>query len=520
MIDIQTVYPSNPPLVTGNASGGIVDINTIKKIDKNAYQLSAGIGNLGFSVSQKIKGKSTFIQAYGNWQNSFLLKNINDKSLPDMKSYDTKDVGINFRYTFSDKMYFNSYNYYMNERYDGTSAMLAYQGELNSSGSRYFSVNNLAVFSKIGMFSFNYGYNYEKKDVLFGNNIMDSKDYSHYASINYKTDIVRSLSFQTGITFDNQNTKVDNEVPLYYYAMNEDSPTYKQDSLVSNYILEPYLYLNWDVSDRVSMSVGARTNIPIKDQKQYLSMQYSLKYFPADNHSIIFSAGQYHNYTQPDYYNLKYRLLSSRQVSFDYLFEKNHTKIQSAIYYKREKGEQAIDFYYTIDKTQTFGFELSISHTFWKYLTVSLSNSTIKQDVNVGNSNYKGGYNFAYFLKPSVTYTNPKLFSIGLIYIGRPGSYILNYPVNSSQWNSDANAYEPTYGELEEYQLGTYNRLDLSMSKYLSFRNWSMTLYLSINNLLNTKNETNAVYYSNDYSDTYKKYHTLRTFYFGCVLGF
>lgn len=520
MIDIQTVYPSNPPLVTGNATGGIVDINTIKKIDKNAYQFSTGIGNLGFSVSQKIKGKSTFIQAYGNWQNSFLLKNINDKSLPDMKSYDTKDVGINFRYTFSDKMYFNSYNYYMNERYDGTSAMLAYQGELNSSGSRYFSVNNLAVFSKIGMFSFNYGYNYEKKDVLFGNNIMDSKDYSHYASINYKTDIVRSLSFQTGITFDNQNTKVDNEVPLYYYAMNEDSPTYKQDSLVSNCILEPYLYLNWDVSDRVSMSVGARTNIPIKDQKQYLSMQYSLKYVPADNHSIIFSAGQYHNYTQPDYYNLKYRLLSSRQVSLDYLFEKNHTKIQSAIYYKREKGEQAIDFYYTIDKTQTFGFELSISHTFWKYLTVSLSNSTIKQDVNVGNSNYKGGYNFAYFLKPSVTYTNPKLFSIGLIYIGRPGSYILNYPVNSSQWNSDANAYEPTYGELEEYQLGTYNRLDLSMSKYMSFRNWSMTLYLSINNLLNTKNETNAVYYSNDYSDTYKKYHTLRTFYFGCVFTF
>ena len=52
-------------------------------------------------------------------------------------------------------IYFNSYNYYMNERYNGTSAMLAYQGELNSSGLRYFSVNNLAVFSKIGMFSFN-----------------------------------------------------------------------------------------------------------------------------------------------------------------------------------------------------------------------------------------------------------------------------------------------------------------------------------------------------------------------------
>ena len=68
------------------------------------------MGNIGFSISQKIKGKSTFVQTYGNWQNSVLLKTINDKSLPDMKSYDTKDVGVNFRYTFSDKMYFNSYN--------------------------------------------------------------------------------------------------------------------------------------------------------------------------------------------------------------------------------------------------------------------------------------------------------------------------------------------------------------------------------------------------------------------------
>lgn len=29
MIDVQTVYPSNPPLIIGNASGGIVDISTI-----------------------------------------------------------------------------------------------------------------------------------------------------------------------------------------------------------------------------------------------------------------------------------------------------------------------------------------------------------------------------------------------------------------------------------------------------------------------------------------------------------
>lgn len=119
MIDVQTIYPSNPPLIIGNASGGIVDISTIKKIDKNVYQFSCGVGNVGLSLSQKIKNKSTFVQVYGNWQNSVLLKEINDKSLPDMKSYDTKDVGINFHYGFSDNMYLNSFNYFMDETYKG-----------------------------------------------------------------------------------------------------------------------------------------------------------------------------------------------------------------------------------------------------------------------------------------------------------------------------------------------------------------------------------------------------------------
>lgn len=519
-IDIQTVYPSNPPLITGNVSGGIVDIITNKKIDKNVYQISSGIGNVGFSISQKLKGKSTFIQAYGNWQNSFLLKAINDKSLLDMKSYDTKDVGVNFRYTYSNKMYFNSYNYFMTESFKGTSAMLAYQGNLNSKGLRYFSVNNMAIFSKIGMFNINYGYSYEKKNVLFGNNILNSKDFSHFLSINYKTNIAKNLTLQTGISIDNQYTTVKNKIPLFYYAMNKDSPTCEQDTIVSNYILEPYLYVYWDINKKVSLSIGARTNIPNKKQKQYFSFQYSLKYDPVDNHSLIFSAGQYHNYTQPVYHNLRYILLKSKQISLDYLYEKKHTKIQSALYYKQESGKQDFDFYYTINKIQTLGFEFSITQTLWNYLTISLSNSIIKQEVNVDGTKYKGSHNFSYFLKPSIAYNNPKFLSIGLMYIGRPGSYILHYPIISSRWNSEAKDYEPVYSQLDEFQKGAYNRMDLSMSKYLSFKKCALTIYLSINNLLNIKNDTNELHYFSDYSGIYKKYHSLRTWYFGIVLAF
>lgn len=104
--------------------------------------------------------------------------------------------------------------------------------------------------------------------------------------------------------------------------MNEILPTYKRDTIVSNYILEPYLYINWDIHKKISMSIGVRTNIPIDKQKQYTSFQYNLKYIPIDNHSLIFSAEHYHNYTQPDHYNLGYRLLKSKQVSLEYLYKK------------------------------------------------------------------------------------------------------------------------------------------------------------------------------------------------------
>ena len=51
------------------------------------------------------------------------------------------------------------------------------------------------------MFNLNYGYNFEKKSVLFGNYNLNSKDYSHFASFNYKKEIVRNLTLQTGISY-------------------------------------------------------------------------------------------------------------------------------------------------------------------------------------------------------------------------------------------------------------------------------------------------------------------------------
>ena len=54
----------------------------------------------------------------------------------------------------------------------------------------------------------------------------------------------------------------------------------------------------------------------------------------------------------------------------------------------------------------------------------------------------------------------------------------------------------------------------------MRFKKSALTVYLTVNNILNTKNETNEIYYNTDYSSTYRKYYTLRTIYLGFVFLF
>lgn len=519
MIDVQTVYPSNPPLVYGNSTSGIVDINTIRSIKQNQFTVAAGISNLGLSISQKLIGEHSFIQAYGNWQNSYLLKKINDKSLPDMKSYKMVDGGINLRLKLSDNLYFNSFNYLLHETYNGISSMLAYRGDLHSEGRRFFSVNNLSYYSRFITCILNYGYDQVFEHYQLGNYNAHNDIIGHYVSLNLKKEILRKLTMQLGASFERRKTSVDNIVPVYYYAWNPESPTIQQKKFVSNDICETYLYLNWDINRRFSMAAAIRANIPLNDQQQYISYQYNFKYNIAKDHSLIFSGGKYHSYTFPNYYSLKYNPLNSTQLSMDYLYQSDNAKLTAAVYLKEEKGIQNTHSSW-YDKVRTLGCEVSFSRTFFQHLTLNFTNSYIRQSLHIGDKKFKGIYNYAYFLKPSITYSNPKLFTVGLSYIGRPGSYIINYPVISASWNDRAKAYEPHYGELSQKQMEPYNRLDLSMSKYMKLKRGSLTVYFSVNNILNIKNKADEVYYNFDYSENYNLYNSLRTFYAGLVYSF
>ncbi|HZJ73950.1 MAG TPA: hypothetical protein VFC87_04025, partial [Perlabentimonas sp.] len=65
-------------------------------------------------------------------------------------------------------------------------------------------------------------------------------------------------------------------------------------------------------------------------------------------------------------------------------------------------------------------------------------------------------------------------------------------------------------------QYGNYNRFDISFSKYIRRRKNALVAFASLNNIFDTKNESEALY-NEDYTAKYFDYYQFRTMYFGLV---
>lgn len=515
IIASQYVYASNPPLTFGNTSAGLVDIQTNKKIVNNNLQLSISLASSGFLLSQKIKKDISFFQIYGNYQFSNAFVGIQSNSLPNIKSFQTKDLGLNFYQKINKKTEFNSFSYLLNEGFNGVAEEFTYKGDVKTRSNRFFTVNNLKVYSPKGVFSINSGINSTESKYYFGNIESQNKISQVYTSINYKWFILSNTNIQFGLSQDYQKCKFNGDSPVYYYALSPSSPNFNYDTTNSNNILEAYLYTNWDINDSWIFSSGLRSNIPTENQDYYFSSQLGLKYKINSYNSLLLSGGEYHSYTIPSYYYKGFNLLSSDQVALDYSFERSNTILKAAIYAKSETGKQTTSSTFTMDKVKTFGAEFFLEQDFYKFFRVSFSYAYIDQNIRIDNKYYNGDKNFNYLVKIALQYNNPKLFSLAIIYSGRPGE---NYnSIVGSTFDTNTGFYEPKYSSsFLDRQYGNYNRIDVSLNRYFKFKSYALITYVSINNVLNAKNES-VIQYNSNYSTPHFDYYQYRTIYFGLV---
>ena len=514
----QYVYASNPPLTYGNTSAGLVEIQTIRGLGNNKLQLSASLASVGFLLSQKIKKDISFIQVYGNYQFSDAFVNIQKKYLPNLKNFYTWDGGINFHTKIGKKAEFNSYNYFIDEHFNGYSEQFTYKGDVSSGKKRIFTVNNFKMFFEKGVLSINSGTNNSTRNDNFGNIFSNQNTNQVYTSVDYKWFLLENTDLQFGVSHDFNQHKFSDSIPVFYYALSPSSPNYFSESSIHNHILEMYLYTNWDINDKFTFSSGMRSNIPVENQKYYFSSQLGLKYRINSKQSFLLSGGKYYNYSIPSYFSESYRLLSSYQTALDYTYKYNNTLITAASYFKNEKGEQPVNEYFTTDKVNTFGVEFFVEHNFYRYFKFSFSNSFINQNMTIDNKNYHGFKDFNYLIKTIIQYNNPNLFSLALSFASRPGMYYNK--VTTAIFDSQTGFYKPEFSnDLYNLQYGNYNRLDMSLSKYIRMKDYAIVLFASINNLLNIKNES-QVQYNADYSQKHYEYYQYRTVYFGMVWQF
>jgi hypothetical protein len=319
------------------------------------------------------------------------------------------------------------------------------------------------------------------------------------------------MSIQVGLTNDFANYRFNEQSPQYYYAMSPTSPVIKVDTVVKNNLPEGYMYFRWNAFRKFIWGVGLRKNLDVNrhDDANYLSIQTSLRYnFRTDN-SLLFSAGRYHNFSEPGYGQNEFRLLSADHFALEYVYEKKTTAINLAAYYKKEKGELA-------GSKIIKGVELFLEKHFLKNFKASISNTILDSDVSYQEKSYSADNNVGYFLVTTFSYFNNRVVNVSVSWSNRQGK--LYTPVTSSVFNLGLNFYEPIYSDnINSQRFNSYNTINVSLSRMFKVLKGSLIGFVSVNNILNTKNQRNLEY-SGDYSQSTYDYYQKRTIYFGCVL--
>lgn len=514
LIDKQYVYASNPPLTYGNSSAGLIEIESINSLKENQLSLSAGLANLGFFLSQKTT-EENFIQLYGNWQFSKLFTNLNTSGFEAINYFKNKDIGVNYHHKINEDTSFNVFNYIIEESYSAEQQSFTYLGTQETSNTRYFNVLNFKKKYDKGYLTINGGVDLAKRKFNFGNINSEVKEEQFYAAVNYKNKIFDGNTLQIGATSTYNSYDFKSTIPEFFFAQAPTAPLLNIGDKISNHVSEVYVYDTQKISDKLTGSVGGRINIPTTNQSTNVSYQFNLRYNLNSEHSFLLSSGKYYNYSLPVFFNTNYNLLKSYQAALDYAFTKRDYAINAAVYYKNEGGDLVTSEFVTFDKTRIFGVECAVEYFINDAFKVAVSNTIIDKNIRVSNRFVSAADDLNYFIKGTVSYTNPKYVNVAFSYVGRSGTQFT--PIETSTFNTSANAFSPEYANgVNSESLNNYNSINVTFNKVFKVKDNALISYFSINNIFDSENQRSRLY-SEDYSSFTFDYLQPFTMYFGVM---
>jgi hypothetical protein len=167
IINNVQVFPGNPPLEYGNASAGLIALQTESTVpEKNSTQVSVTLANVGINAELRINPKSALI-VFSNYQYSGLLTGINKKAFKRIKKFNTTDLGLHYFHAWKPNTSVRIFNYSLKESFVYDFIHPSYRGDFNAGKIRNFTTLSFQHRIGNGELSFNQGASFGKSDFAY-----------------------------------------------------------------------------------------------------------------------------------------------------------------------------------------------------------------------------------------------------------------------------------------------------------------------------------------------------------------
>ncbi len=511
IVERMHVFPSNPPLEYGNASSGLIAIESQNKIPETSQNsLSLSLANVGAQISRRLS-PNTGLNIFSNYQPSAGLIGVNETALDELNNFFSGDLGIHAIHKISDSMRVKFFNYSNIEGYSYDYRHPSFNGELDQGKKRNFSVFNFLSDTKYGEFTFNSGLSLSNEKYAYGNTSIDMDKRDIYLNANHHL-YAGKFSVKTGISFDSRYQQMDGTFPVFDYALGKSYPSTDVEDSRNLDLTEIFTYGKYEFNENWITGLGIRKNIPSEGMEDYFSGQWNLNYTFLSDHSLNFSLGRYHNYALPNAELDDVTLFRSDQVSLDYKLENSDIELTAAVFAKNTEFNEI--------KEEVKGAEIfSKVYLFKNKLRLQGSYTFIDAKRKNDNITYSSDYDLNYYVRGSVKYQHSSNLDISLILLYREGTFF--HPVTSREYINSLDVYKPMHSDMNNRtRLPDYLKLDISTSKVWPVsENLSVVTFFNVSNLLNYENVRGKAYNFN-YTETSELYYSKRTIYFGGMIYF
>lgn len=514
IIKQENIYASTPPIIYGNSTSGIIEIETVEQIHEKNLNITTGLSGINILTAIPFKNKNNFIQIFRNYNFSKGFLAINNSAFQNrLKSFTDKDIGVFTNWVIGKNSKISVYNYINKE--SGKYQLQLFNMDSLSIQNKFRLINilNYSYIKNNKVFKIDIGNDYENSELNYGSLKYSPIYYSFYVNTSYKL-YKNNNTYQFGLINDYSNSQSRNSrIPIHYYALRPENPTMNLNDNIHNHNLELYSYTKIRIDSRFLLGLGLKYIRSIKNKQNYYTDFFTARYNSInDKHSLLFSYGDYNGYILPSQFKFEYMNQKSRQISLEYDYKLPSYEFKIAFFSKKEQGVIFLNYNDMSDKRRISGIEI-----FMKYIKDNLelygSYSYLHSRSYWHDVTYKSYNNMGYNIKLMAAYNYLGIGKLSMSYSLHPGS--LYTPICGAEYNDNISAYQPTYSsKWNTKRLSRYNRLDLNIEVPLFIQKKNVLFFFSVTNILNLHNERDIIYNSS-YSQSSKSYYDGRIIYFG-----